>query len=499
MTADVFISYRREDTEMVASAIYVHLARVLGDGAVFLDAHSIPGAVNFVEYLQESVQRAALVIAVMGPRWGPRLRDDSDYVRMEMETALRLGVPVLPVFVEGITTVPAQHLPGSLRALAHQNGIRLRPGRELAEDLRRLEAEVARARNAPVRLVEQGLEAHRDGRMDEAARLFQRAAEQGDARGQYYLGACRAVGAGVGRNLQDAFEWYRRSADQGWPAAQYALAQAYEQGAGTSPDREEAEYWYRKAAEQGDPDAMAALPRFDAARAPAELGADALFARAEQAFDDGFYDAAAALLKKAGDLGRHDAFAILGLLYDPNLGTAFRPEPFTQRRRKELAAESIRYYRLAARHGALPAEGYFGFAMALDDGPIDRDSGGEMVDAYKRAAAAGLKGAMHRLGEIYMGGEVVPQDWSEAARWFGLAAERGVTKAQELLAVFYAFGTGVRQDFGEAERWARKAGDDNAFLHLLRSPLKRLSMKMAGPAGALEHIQEILFRERLAL
>ena len=57
------------------------------------------------------------------------------------------------------------------------------------------------------------------------------------------------------------------------------------------------------------------------------------------------------------------------------------------------------------------------------------------------------------LGVIYSQGDGVPQVYSEAARWFGLAADKGDPQAQYNLGLAYAQGQGVPQDNVTAHMW----------------------------------------------
>ena len=56
----------------------------------------------------------------------------------------------------------------------------------------------------------------------------------------------------------------------------------------------------------------------------------------------------------------------------------------------------------------------------------------------------------------------MPQDYAEAAKWYGRAAESGDVRAQSILGFMYAQGEGVPQDDAEAVKWygrAAEAGD----------------------------------------
>ena len=57
------------------------------------------------------------------------------------------------------------------------------------------------------------------------------------------------------------------------------------------------------------------------------------------------------------------------------------------------------------------------------------------------------------LGLMYARGEGVPQDHSEATRWYRLAADQSDAHAQYELACLYALGDGVAQDYVAAHMW----------------------------------------------
>ena len=58
----------------------------------------------------------------------------------------------------------------------------------------------------------------------EAARLYQRAAELGDAEGRYQLAMVYFAGRGVAQSDSLGLVWLRRSASQGFEPAQQELA-----------------------------------------------------------------------------------------------------------------------------------------------------------------------------------------------------------------------------------------------------------------------------------
>ncbi|AOS83243.1 hypothetical protein BIU88_03240 [Chlorobaculum limnaeum] len=98
----------------------------------------------------------------------------------------------------------------------------------------------------------EGVKLYDAGKYDEAYPLLLRAAEQGDANAQCYIGVMYDNGYGVAQNYDEAVKWYRKSADQGDADGQANLGFMYEKGLGLAQNYEEAVKWYRKSAEQGN-------------------------------------------------------------------------------------------------------------------------------------------------------------------------------------------------------------------------------------------------------
>ena len=66
---------------------------------------------------------------------------------------------------------------------------------------------------------------------------------------------------------------------------------------------------------------------------------------------------------------------------------------------------------------------------------------------------------------MYVNGQGVAQDYSEAVRLYRLAAEQGVAEAQANLGLMYVTGQGVAQDMVRAYMWfdlAAALGNDSA-------------------------------------
>ena len=68
------------------------------------------------------------------------------------------------------------------------------------------------------------------------------------------------------------------------------------------------------------------------------------------------------------------------------------------------------------------------------------------------------------MGARYATGEEVKQDYTEAVRWFALAADQGHVLAQATLGAYYWAGRGVAPDLTKAYFWSAlaQAGGDQA-------------------------------------
>jgi hypothetical protein len=82
----------------------------------------------------------------------------------------------------------------------------------------------------------------------------------------------------------------------------------------------------------------------------------------------------------------------------------------------------------------------------------------------RKVAGQGDPAAQFSLGARYATGEQVNQDYTEAVRWFTLAAEQGHILAQATLGAYYWAGRGVPQDLTKAYYWSvlAQAGGDQA-------------------------------------
>ena len=99
-------------------------------------------------------------------------------------------------------------------------------------------------------LLDQGAELQRQGKLQEAVKLFSDTAEVGDPVGAYGMGVLYFQGKGVPKDMEKSSHWFQIAAQKGYAPAQYNLGNAYLYGRGIGKDLDQAERWWRKAAQQ---------------------------------------------------------------------------------------------------------------------------------------------------------------------------------------------------------------------------------------------------------
>ena len=107
MNGQIFISYRRQDASYPAGRLYDNLHNRFPQNEIFMDVDSLKPGIDFVQTIEERVGACDVLVAVMGKHGlsaadeegRRRLDNPEDYVRVEVGTALKRGVRVIPVLV----------------------------------------------------------------------------------------------------------------------------------------------------------------------------------------------------------------------------------------------------------------------------------------------------------------------------------------------------------------------------------------------------------------
>jgi hypothetical protein len=143
-TPKIIVSYRRSDSAM-AGRIFDRLAQHFGKTNLFIDIDNVPFGVDFRKHIDDALQASNILIAVVGEKWlGPqaggkrRILNEADPVRVELETALRRGITVLPVLLDGTSMPDPAELPDTIRDFAYRNALEVESGRDFNIHVERL-------------------------------------------------------------------------------------------------------------------------------------------------------------------------------------------------------------------------------------------------------------------------------------------------------------------------------------------------------------------------
>jgi len=129
----IVISYRRDDADEAAGRLSDHLVNQFGQDSVFMDVDGIAPGRDFRKVIEETLTQCDVLLGVMGRNWldikdeagNRRLENESDFVRLEISSALRRDIPVIPVRVQGASVPKPEALPADLKDFSYRNAVEL--------------------------------------------------------------------------------------------------------------------------------------------------------------------------------------------------------------------------------------------------------------------------------------------------------------------------------------------------------------------------------------
>lgn len=122
----VFLSYRRDDSDAFAGRLHEGLCAALGGAdRVFMDQFSIRPGEAYAWAIQQAAAHCHVMIALIGKHWltlknssGRRKLDDpDDYLRREITAGLDRGIVVIPALLPGAEVPERPDLPDEMRGL----------------------------------------------------------------------------------------------------------------------------------------------------------------------------------------------------------------------------------------------------------------------------------------------------------------------------------------------------------------------------------------------
>ena len=219
-------------------------------------------------------------------------------------------------------------------------------------------------------------------------------ADPNDATAMTLVGELYRDGLGLRRNLEEAARWYRLAADRGDPAGAFALGVSYLLGAGVAQNAKAAVPWLELASAAGHPGATYNLGMLAIQAEPPD------------------HARAAALFRRAADLGNSEAAYALGLQYLRGLGVT-RDGP-----------RAAQWLKRAADDNLVAAQIEYAIQLFNGDGvPTDESAAARY---FRKAAATNNPVAANRLARLLAMGRGAPRDMIAAMKWHILARTAGV-------------------------------------------------------------------------
>jgi TIR domain-containing protein len=153
----LFISYRREDSQDITGRIYDRFVTAFGISNVFKDVNSIPFGDDFRNAIEQGVKQSDIFIEIIGPRWlsitdssgRPKIESADDFVRKEIEAALKRDIALIPLLVDGASMPKPSELPESIRELSFRNAISINHDPAFQDDIDRLISSINSRKSEP--------------------------------------------------------------------------------------------------------------------------------------------------------------------------------------------------------------------------------------------------------------------------------------------------------------------------------------------------------------
>ena len=289
---------------------------------------------------------------------------------------------------------------------------------------------------------------------DYSPELLQKA-QGGNADAQFWVGISYYKGAGVAKDIAQAFQWMEKAAASGNGAAMNWMGYFYDNGVGTAKDPAKAIEYYQKGADKHDKSALLTLGIKYYKGEGVErnrIKAVRLFQRSADGDDNG----ARLWLGHCYEYGYGTPRNYSLALQTYNFGAQRLHEGCTEARDKLLERLKDLAY--------TDAEAAEGLATAHAQGwnRMNRKSDDTAIFYYKKAAEGGRTDSKANLGVCYVNGNGTTVNYPEALRWFRSAAADGSVASMFYLGMMHVNGYGTAADPAEGARWYRRAAELNA-------------------------------------
>jgi len=119
----IFVNYRHKDTAW-ATAWLCHLLERSGVN-IFYDNLSIETGQRFDRRILEELDKCIALIVMIGDEWlTDRLENTDDWVRLEIEKAIKREIMLIPILVDNAKMPPEEKLPETIKDLSYQRAMK---------------------------------------------------------------------------------------------------------------------------------------------------------------------------------------------------------------------------------------------------------------------------------------------------------------------------------------------------------------------------------------
>lgn len=169
----IVISYRHTDTTAIAGRIYDKLRGHFGAQSVFMDVVSNTPGLDFRRQIALALRRCDVMIAVIGTKWlgerrgRPRIMEEHDFIHIEIQTAQKSEIPIIPVLIDDAEMPAPNDLPEDIREFSYAHAAEVNSGRNFHRDTDELITAIE------ARLRELGSDRHHDSPTVSAVKVEQ--------------------------------------------------------------------------------------------------------------------------------------------------------------------------------------------------------------------------------------------------------------------------------------------------------------------------------------
>jgi TPR repeat protein len=294
----------------------------------------------------------------------------------------------------------------------------------------------------------------------EAVKWFRKAARQKHRLAQRFLGTLYLTGTGVKKNPREAMKWFRRAALEGDTESAYQLAVGYTRGWGIKKNIKKGIEFFHRAAHQDYPDAQYHLGLYYQCGKRVPGDKEEALKWLALAAAQGHEEALKELKKLAPAEGKGKGWEERVKIAADHYAAGIPREPKDPQKETREKLIFKEWLTQAAEGGDPSAQAQL--ANLYYTGLVVPEDYQKAFHMYSRSAQAGNPCGLYGLGIMYEHGRFVNRDRAKAFSYFERAAELGDTPSQIRAAAMLFLGQGVAQDFPEGEEYLWKfAGPQN--------------------------------------